>query len=132
MTKQMLASLIAVNVVLGGAFFALRHLTFNTYQSSAALNDAELYIVDGDLERAFAGPVIDRMSFIQALYAAAMATDLDMKFVSDTNGTKVLSLNGKVDDGRKWQFYLNGQSIDGSKLDSYQIHSRDLLKASYE
>lgn len=132
MTKPMLASLIAVNIVLGSAFFALQRLTFETSQSSASINDAELYIVDGDLERMFAGPVIERMSYIQALYAAAMATSLDMKFVSDSNGTKVLSLNGKADDGKKWQFYLNGQPIDGSKLDSYQIHSRDLLKAAYE
>ncbi len=121
----------AVLVVGGVSFLFFR---FELPVSVARQSSLVLDFGNG-VSRKFQGPAIPGMTILETIYAASANNDLDFRYSIDENGVLKIAKIGNVvnlTDAIRWNFYLNGRSINGGDINRAIIRAGDRIDAKYE
>lgn len=90
----------------------------------------EFYL--GEQKRAFEGEIVDGMTVLDAVSAAALAGNLIFKYTVDPlkNETSILAIDGydrKEDPGKTTVFYLNSEKVESGKLHTIVVKPGDMI-----
>jgi hypothetical protein len=115
-------------------YISYSDITVTSLKSKAVENasSATLILSDGTT-RQFTGPVVDRMTVLEALQAASNAGGFDLIYTMQGNAVKIVSMDNQFAMGdHTWIFFLNDRSLSASRIATTYIHAGDILKAEYK
>jgi hypothetical protein len=136
--------IIQIGIILGiGALFifGLGQLDLNNQSNEEtqglpplAENDIRvLFYFDENNMRVFDGPIVQGMSVFDALRQSAKAGSFDFNYKLDKGRIYVGAINGiRVEKNNTWHFYLNGQEILESLLETEKVKPGDIIEVVYE
>jgi len=118
-------------VLLSLYFVRLRIPEFVTADASTA---TLVISFDKDKQRTFSGPIMEKMTVLDALLAATYGSD-NIKinyYIDPQNNVNLSSINGYISlNGHGWNFYVNSELVNTKDINKIYVKSNDLLKAEY-
>jgi len=103
--------------------------------SPSVSGNARLEIFSADAQiGTFQGPVTENMTILNVLNSVSKGGGLTFRYVASKNGDiTLLSLDNISNTAiKKWQFYLNGEIVNTSRIDKVIIKSGDLIEVKFE
>jgi len=97
-------------------------------------NEAALFIDFDNMQRVFAGEIIDEMTVLDVLNASVAVGQIKLVYhVDSSNNTKVTEINDhKANDEKRFAFYVNSRLINPGKLNEIQVHLGDKITIKLE
>jgi len=97
-------------------------------------NEAALFIDFDNLQKVFAGEVVDGMTILDALNASAVAGQIKFVYYVDSdNNTKITEINDHAANGdAQFIFYINSRKLDPSELNKTQVKAGDKITIKLE
>ncbi len=88
-------------------------LYFNQSEETQVNGDEVSILVDfGDRQRMFVGSVVNGMTLRDSLDASASGSTFNEFNYHVDNSGKVASIDGLFNNGRQWNYYINGEKTD--------------------
>ena len=97
-------------------------------------NEAALFIDFDNLQKVFAGEVVDGMTILDALNASAVAGQIKFVYYVDSdNNTKITEINDHAaNEDVQFTFYINSRKLDPSELNKTRIRPGDKITIRLE
>jgi len=133
--KTLVAQIVFVVIIVGAVFVFDRFYGKElSVFKNVSKNEAALFIDFDNMQKVFAGEVIDGMTVLDALNASVVAGQIKLTYYVDIdNNTKVTEINNHAAHGdAQFTFYINSQKLAPGELNKTQVKAGDKITIKLE
>ena len=133
--RTLVTQIVFVAVIVSAIFIFDKYYSkeFSVFKNMSK-SEAALFIDFDNMQKVFAGEVVDEMTILDALNAAVVAGQIKLTYhVDSDNNTKITEINSHIADGKiQFAFYINSRKLDQSELNKTHIKPGDKITIRLE